>query len=216
MPAAAQALGATAAAALNGKLAYDLPLPSSLPPSLLELNAQIPASCYLSDAALDFPSLSAFQKAANYLAAAQIYLRSNVLLHEKLDAKRDLKPRLLGHFGTCPGLIFAYAHISALIGRHEAKWMEEGSDDSLQRRFLFVTGPGHGAPAILACFYLEGSISHFYPEEAITQQGLQNFVKAFSWPNSVHPSHVNASTPGAIHEGGGECAALRTRWKEGI
>ncbi|KAN0060721.1 hypothetical protein ACQY0O_007379 [Thecaphora frezii] len=147
----------------------------------------------------DLESIQAFQKAANYLALAQIYLQDNALCEEPLNYQRDIKKRLLGHWGTCPGLIFAYTHITALISRNVAP--SAGVDDE-QRRFLFVTGPGHGAPAILSTLYLEGSISRFYPEESLTCKGLQQFVKNFSWPNTVRPSHVTATTPGAIHEGG--------------
>ncbi|KDN45904.1 phosphoketolase [Tilletiaria anomala UBC 951] len=148
---------------------------------------------------LDLEGLAAFQKAANYLAAAQIYLKDDVLLRdEKLDIHKHVKPRLLGHFGTCPGLIFVYAHVSALLRRQECR--QESQD--AQRRMVFVAGPGHGAPGPLACLYLEGTISHCYPQESMTPDGLKRFIKAFSWPNSTHPSHINASTPGAIHEGG--------------
>lgn len=147
----------------------------------------------------DLDSIQAFQKAANYLAVAQIYLQDNVLLEKPLDYQAHVKKRLLGHFGTVPGLVFAYAHASALLARIEKN---AAASKDQQRRGIFVTGPGHGAPAILGCLYLEGSISRFYPKESFSKQGLHAFVKNFSWPNTVRPSHVTATTPGAIHEGG--------------
>lgn len=148
----------------------------------------------------DLDSIQAFQKAANYLAVAQIYLLDNVLLDKPLDYEAHVKKRLLGHFGTVPGLVFAYAHATALLSRIERAVGQSKGEQ--QPRGIFITGPGHGAPAILGCLYLEGSISKFYSDESLSQQGLHTFVKNFSWPNSVRPSHVTAFTPGAIHEGG--------------
>lgn len=148
----------------------------------------------------DLDSIQAFQKAANYLSVAQIYLQDNALLEKPLDYEAHVKKRLLGHFGTVPGLVFAYAHATALLARIEKN--VAASKDQDQARGIFITGPGHGAPAILSCLYLEGSISKFYPDESLSQKGLQTFVKNFSWPNTVRPSHVTATTPGSIHEGG--------------
>ncbi|SCZ89970.1 BZ3500_MvSof-1268-A1-R1_Chr9g10658 [Microbotryum saponariae] len=99
------------------------------------------------------------------------------------------------HYGTTGGLAFAYSHTQALIRRRGEQ--EAGNEPS----FLFITGPGHGAPAILSELYIEGAISKFYPEYAMDKQGLNKFVKSFSWPGGF-PSHVNAETPGCIHEGG--------------
>ncbi|SGY13351.1 BQ5605_C010g05842 [Microbotryum silenes-dioicae] len=99
------------------------------------------------------------------------------------------------HYGTTGGLAFAYSHTQALIRRRGEQ--EDGNEPS----FLFITGPGHGAPAILSELYIEGAISKFYPEYAMDKQGLNKFVKSFSWPGGF-PSHVNAETPGCIHEGG--------------
>ncbi len=186
----------------SNALPYDLVLPSSLPRSLNQLNVDI-CDHAVPKTEFDWDGIAAFQKAANYLAAAMIYLRSNVLLEKPLDAQRDLKPRLLGHFGTCPGMIMLYTHLTAMIKRHEVDQQDE------QRRFLFVAGPGHGAPAVLAVLYLEGTISQVYADESLTKNGLHNFIKAFSWPGSPHPSHVNATTPGCIHEGGGESSGLK-------
>lgn len=100
---------------------------------------------------------------------------------------------------ACPGLIFAYAHLTALIARSEEAFQRQ--DDS-NRRFLFVTGPGHGAPGILASLWLEQVIHAMYPQYGLDEVGFSKFVKAFSWPGSPFPSHVNGQTPGAIHEGG--------------
>jgi xylulose-5-phosphate/fructose-6-phosphate phosphoketolase len=146
---------------------------------------------------IDFDAISAFQKAANYIVVASLYLRSNALLTKPLS-KTDIKPKLLGHFGTCPGLIFVYAHLTALIARGEEAFQQ----DYPNRRFLFVTGPGHGAPGILASLWLEQVINAMYPQYGMDEVGLSKFVKAFSWPGSPFPSHVNGQTPGAIHEGG--------------
>ncbi|BGP16790.1 hypothetical protein JCM10213_002184 [Rhodosporidiobolus nylandii] len=128
-----------------------------------------------------------------YLATAQIYLQKNPQVKEKLS-KEDIKPRLLGHYGTTGGLSLAYVHSQALIRR---KGEEEGQEPKL----LFVTGPGHGAPAILSNLYIEGAITKFYPQYSLNEEGLEKFVKYFSWPGGF-PSHVNAETPGCIHEGG--------------
>jgi len=128
------------------------------------------------------------RKAALYLSAAQIYLKDNVWLKEKLSVDH-IKPRQLGHWGTCPGLILAYVHYSRLV-----------RDNKLDG--LFVTGPGHGAPAILSCLFMEGSLERFYPEKYPRNKvGFKNLVKSFSWPGGF-PSHVNPEVPGSIHEGG--------------
>lgn len=139
----------------------------------------------------ELQGISTFQKAANYIALAQIYLKENALLRNPLRTD-DIKERLLGHWGTCPGLIFCYTHLTAYITRH----MEN------EQQFLFVTGPGHGAPGILACLYLEGTISRFFHDESWTEGGFNTHIRKFSWPESGRPSHINAATPGSIHEGG--------------
>ncbi|KAG8895958.1 hypothetical protein FRB99_000251 [Tulasnella sp. 403] len=146
---------------------------------------------------------------ANHFSVAQIFLKSNALQTRPLS-KDDVKTRLLGHFGTCPGLNLVYAHTLALISREEEKGNDlkaiyvtgklpqtSDADDCLRG----VVGPGHGAPAILSCLYLEGSISHFYPQYSLDSSGFEKFVRSFSWPGGF-PSHVNSQTPGAIHEGG--------------
>src|SRR6266566_981471 len=126
-------------------------------------------------------------RAANYIGAAQLYLKDNALLREPLRAEH-IKARLLGHWGTQPGLNLIYAHLNRLI-------QDTGSS------VLLVVGPGHGAPAILADLYLEGTLSEYYPRYSRDLGGLTNLVRDFSWPGGL-PSHLTALTPGAIHEGG--------------
>jgi xylulose-5-phosphate/fructose-6-phosphate phosphoketolase len=139
--------------------------------------------------------LHAYWRAANYLGAAQIYLRANDLLDEPLRPEH-VKPRLLGHWGTVPGINFIYTHLNRLIRERDAS-------------VLLVTGPGHGAPANLANLYLEGSLGEFYPEYAHARGGLARLVRAFSWPGGF-PSHLTPGTPGTIHEGGELGYALAT------
>ena len=131
--------------------------------------------------------LDTFFRAANYLGAAQIYLRDNVLLRRELKPA-DIKPRLLGHWGTQPGLNLVYAHLSRLV-----------QDTDIEA--MLMVGPGHGAPAILGCLWLEGTLGEVYPSYARNAAGLEAFVRAFSWPGGL-PSHLTALTPGTIHEGG--------------
>src|SRR6266849_7011433 len=126
-------------------------------------------------------------RAANYLGAAQLYLRGNALLREPLQAAH-IKARLLGHWGTQPGLNLIYVHLNRLI-------QDTGSS------VLLVVGPGHGAPAILADLYLEGTLSEHYPRYSQDLAGFTNLVRDFSWPGGL-PSHLTALTPGAMHEGG--------------
>lgn len=131
--------------------------------------------------------LDAYLRAANYLTVAQLYLQSNQLLTRPLEA-RDIKPRLLGHWGTCPGINFTYAHLNRLICHTEAN-------------ILFVLGPGHGFPALQANLFLEGTLGQYYPEATVSNDGIAYLAKQFSWPGGF-PSHTNAGTPGAILEGG--------------
>ncbi|KAH9856640.1 phosphoketolase [Lenzites betulinus] len=116
-----------------------------------------------------------------------IFLNDNALVERDITPD-DVKPRLLGHWGTCPGLVLVYAHLSRLI-------CKTGVDA------LYVVGPGHGAPAILSCLWLENTLHHFYPKYTRNREGLSTLVKSFSSPGGF-PSHVNAETPGSIHEGG--------------
>jgi len=125
--------------------------------------------------------------AANYLTVAQIYLKSNPLLREPLTVD-DIKPRLLGHWGTSPGLSLVYVALNRLI-------RETGQD------CLYVTGPGHGGPALVANAYLEGTYSEIYPHVSEDLPGLTTLVRQFSSPGGI-PSHVSVQTPGSIHEGG--------------
>ncbi|KAK0714428.1 XFP N-terminal domain-containing protein [Apiosordaria backusii] len=141
-------------------------LPSSLPDSILnDLAVQLPHKP-LPDA--DKHSLKAFQRAANYLAASMIFLRDNTLLKSPLS-KSDIKPRLLGHWGTCPGLILVYSHLNLLLRNHADLEM------------IYIIGPGHGAPAALAALWLEGSLERFYPGEYdLSEKGLRNLITRFS------------------------------------
>ncbi|KAK6511623.1 hypothetical protein TWF481_000533 [Arthrobotrys musiformis] len=117
-----------------------------------------------------------------------IFLKQNVLVQEPLKPE-DIKPRLLGHWGTCPGLTLVYAHINRLLCIHT------------ELRSMFIVGPGHGAPAILACLWLEESLGHLYPSYTVSRSGLQRLIADFSTPGGF-PSHVSAEVPGSIHEGG--------------
>jgi xylulose-5-phosphate/fructose-6-phosphate phosphoketolase len=131
--------------------------------------------------------LHRYWQASNYLAAAQIYLHDNALLKAPLQPEH-IKPRLLGHWGTSPGLNFIYVHLNRLI-------KETGAD------IMYICGPGHGAPAVLANTYLEGTYTDTYPAITQDEAGLQQFFRQFSSPGGI-PSHVSAHTPGSIHEGG--------------
>jgi xylulose-5-phosphate/fructose-6-phosphate phosphoketolase len=148
----------------------------------------------VADAAL-IRALVQYRRAANYLAAAQIYLQDNPLLDEPLQAAH-IKPRLLGHWGTAPGINFIYAHLNALI-------LQTGAS------ILLVTGPGHGAAANLANMYLEGTLTEYFPHLTQDRPGLRAFLKAFSWPHAF-PSHLSPSYPGVISEGGELGYALAT------
>ena len=125
--------------------------------------------------------------AANYLTVAQIYLLENPLLREPLR-QEHIKPRLLGHWGTSPGLSLIYIHLNRLINERDAN-------------VIYLTGPGHGGPALVAHAYLEGTYSEIYPEVSQDLQGVRNLCRRFSTPGGI-PSHVSVQTPGSIHEGG--------------
>ncbi|HTH71232.1 MAG TPA: phosphoketolase family protein [Candidatus Saccharimonadales bacterium] len=128
-----------------------------------------------------------YWRAANYLSVGQIYLLDNPLLREPLRPEH-VKPRLLGHWGTTPGLNFIYAHMNRAIKR----WDLDA---------LFIAGPGHGGPAVLANVYLEGTYTEIYPDVSRDSAGMRKLFHQFSFPGGV-PSHVSAETPGSIHEGG--------------
>ncbi len=129
----------------------------------------------------------AYWRAANYLSVGQIYLFKNPLLHEPLQLE-DIKPRLLGHWGTTPGQNFIYAHLNRLIKKHDLN-------------MIYVAGPGHGGPALVANTYLEGTYSELYSHIPQTEEGMRRLFKQFSFPGGI-PSHVAPETPGSIHEGG--------------
>ncbi|NKS81522.1 phosphoketolase [Rhodococcus hoagii] len=131
--------------------------------------------------------LHRYWMAANYLTVAQIYLRDNVLLRRPL-VPPDIKPRLLGHWGTSPGLSLVYVHLNRLIRR-------TGAD------VLFVAGPGHGGPAVVANTYLEGTYSELFPDVTPDEAGLRRLARQFSTPGGI-PSHSGVETPGSINEGG--------------
>ncbi len=137
--------------------------------------------------AAELHGLDAFWRAANYLSVGQIYLLDNPLLREPLTLEH-VKPRLLGHWGTTPGLNFVYAHLNRLIRARDLE-------------VLYVAGPGHGGPGLVANTYLEGTYSEVYPHIAQSEDGLRRLFRQFSFPGGV-PSHVAPQTPGSIHEGG--------------
>ncbi|GAA0904022.1 phosphoketolase family protein [Virgisporangium ochraceum] len=131
--------------------------------------------------------LDAWWRANNYLTVGQIYLRGNPLLKEPLTAEH-IKPRLLGHWGTSPGLSLIYAHVSRLIRL-------------TGQEAIYLAGPGHGGPALVAAGYLEGTYSEIYPDVTLDEPGLLRLFRQFSSPGGI-PSHVSVTTPGSIHEGG--------------
>jgi xylulose-5-phosphate/fructose-6-phosphate phosphoketolase len=135
----------------------------------------------------EIEQLDAWWRANNYLTVGQIYLQGNALLHEPLTSEH-IKPRLLGHWGTSPGLSFVYAHVSRLI-RHTGQ------------QAIYLAGPGHGGPALVAAGYLEGTYSEVYPHVSQDEAGMLRLFRQFSSPGGI-PSHVSVTTPGSIHEGG--------------
>ncbi|GAA1633532.1 phosphoketolase family protein [Georgenia ruanii] len=131
--------------------------------------------------------VDAWWRAANYLSVGQIYLLNNPLLRTPLS-RDDVKPRLLGHWGTTPGLNFLYAHMNRAISERELSAM-------------YITGPGHGGPGLVANTYLEGTYTETYPDITQDEEGMRRLFKQFSFPGGI-PSHVAPETPGSIHEGG--------------
>ncbi|MEO8001256.1 MAG: phosphoketolase family protein [Arenimonas sp.] len=131
--------------------------------------------------------MDAYWRAANYLSVGQIYLQANPLLEVPL-AIEHIKPRLLGHWGTTPGLNLVYVHLNRLIKQNDLD-------------MIVLIGPGHGGPGIVANTYLEGSYTDHYPAIERNRNGLERLFRQFSWPNGI-PSHVSPETPGSIHEGG--------------
>src|SRR5579864_5146030 len=145
----------------------------------------VPASLPLSPTLLE--RMQRYWQAANYLTIGQIYLQDNPLLRDPLRPEH-IKPRLLGHWGTSPGLNFIYVHLNRLITEHNVD-------------MIYLTGPGHGGPALVANVYLEGTYSEVYPEVSRDTAGLRRLCRQFSTPGGI-PSHVSVPTPGSIHEGG--------------
>src|SRR5579862_1478007 len=131
--------------------------------------------------------MNAYWRAANYLSVGQIYLKDNPLLERPLTLD-DVKPRLLGHWGTTPGLNFLYVHLNRLIRERDLD-------------MIYIIGPGHGGPGLVANTYLEGSYTEIYPHIEQNSDGIKRLFRQFSWPYGI-PSHVAPETPGSIHEGG--------------
>ncbi|RTL35077.1 MAG: phosphoketolase family protein [Candidatus Melainabacteria bacterium] len=148
-------------------------------------DAQVTMSGPLSSDELN--KMNAYWRAANYLSVGQIYLMDNPLLKEPLQLKH-VKPRLLGHWGTTPGLNMIYVHMNRLIKKHDLN-------------AIYITGPGHGGPGLVANTYLEGTYSEYYPLISEDEHGMKALFKQFSFPGGI-PSHVAPETPGSIHEGG--------------
>ncbi|MDZ7723189.1 MAG: phosphoketolase family protein [candidate division KSB1 bacterium] len=135
----------------------------------------------------ELQKMNAYWRAANYLSVGQIYLQDNPLLSAPLKPIH-IKPRLLGHWGTTPGLNFIYVHLNRVIKKNDLN-------------MIYITGPGHGGPGLVANTYLEGTYSEIYPDISQDREGLKNLFTQFSFPGGV-PSHVAPETPGSIHEGG--------------
>src|SRR6187401_2203548 len=135
----------------------------------------------------DHLALDAYWRAANYLSVGQIYLLDNPLLTEPLRPEH-IKPRLLGHWGTTPGLTFLWAHLNRVIRRQGMAT-------------LFVTGPGHGGPAVVATSWLEGTYTERFPDVTQDVDGMRRLFRQFSFPGGI-PSHAAPETPGSMHEGG--------------
>ncbi|HWO40752.1 MAG TPA: phosphoketolase family protein [Candidatus Eisenbacteria bacterium] len=135
----------------------------------------------------ELEKIDAYWRAANYLSVGQIYLYDNPLLKEPLDIKH-VKPRLLGHWGTTPGLNFIYVHLNRVIKKYDLN-------------MIYICGPGHGGPGMVANTYLEGTYSELYPDISQDEEGLKKLFKQFSFPGGI-PSHAAPETPGSINEGG--------------
>ena len=135
----------------------------------------------------ELKKINAYWRAANYLSVGQIYLMDNPLLKKPLEIDH-VKPRLLGHWGTTPGLNFIYVHLNRIIKAWDLD-------------MIYIAGPGHGGPALVANVWLEGTYSEYYPDVSYDEQGMKRLFRQFSFPGGV-PSHVAPETPGSIHEGG--------------
>jgi phosphoketolase len=139
--------------------------------------------------------MDAYWRAANYLSVGQIYLMDNPLLKEPLELKH-IKPRLLGHWGTTPGLNLIYVHFNRAIKKHDLD-------------VVYICGPGHGGPGMVANAYLEGTYSEVYTSIGQDEEGIKKLFKQFSFPGEI-PSHAAPETPGSMHEGGSWATLSRT------
>src|SRR5438876_515145 len=137
--------------------------------------------------AKEVAAIDRYWRAANYLSLGQIYLLDNPLLKQPLSLEH-IKPRLLGHWGTTPGLNFIYVHLNRVIKKYDLD-------------MIYIAGPGHGGPGLVANTYLEGTYSEVYPNISRDVKGMQKLFKQFSFPGGI-PSHAAPETPGSIHEGG--------------
>jgi len=151
----------------------------------MNMDSEVMTRNVLSEDELD--KINRYWQAANYLSVGQIYLLDNPLLKQPLSLSH-IKPRLLGHWGTTPGLNFIYVHMNRVIKARDLN-------------ILYIAGPGHGGPGIVANTYLEGTYSEYYPEISMDELGMKRLFKQFSFPGGI-PSHVAPETPGSIHEGG--------------
>ncbi len=164
---------------------FDTTISSAVRGEVAAPASPVPVETPLSPEMLD--RLQRYWEAANYLTVGQIYLRDNPLLREPLRPEH-IKPRLLGHWGTSPGLSLLYVHLNRVIREQNAN-------------VIFLAGPGHGGPALLANVYLEGTYSEIYPDIPTNTAGMTHLFRQFSTPGGI-PSHVSVPTPGSIHEGG--------------
>jgi xylulose-5-phosphate/fructose-6-phosphate phosphoketolase len=146
--------------------------------------ASAPASALGSD---EIRAIDAYWRACNYLAVGMIYLQDNPLLRKPLEPQH-VKKRLLGHWGSSPGLAFTYVHLNRLIRKFDLD-------------AIFLAGPGHGAPGVLGPVYLEGTYAELYPQKGEDEEGMREFFREFSFPGGIG-SHCTPETPGSIHEGG--------------
>ena len=164
---------------------FDTSISSAIKTDKIPARLPDPVQGPLSARELDL--MQRYWQAANYLTIGQIYLQANPLLREPISPDH-IKPRLLGHWGTSPGLSLIYVHLNRLIKQHDAN-------------VIYLTGPGHGGPAIVANVYLEGTYSEIYPDVSESDEGMRRLFRQFSTPGGV-PSHVSVPTPGSINEGG--------------
>ncbi len=164
---------------------FDPAISSAVPADMPVATGAVPSGNPLTAEELDL--LNRYWEASNYLTIGQIYLRENPLLRRPL-VPDDIKPRLLGHWGTSPGLNLVYVHANRLIQQHDLD-------------AIYLAGPGHGGPALVAQVYMEGTYSEIYPDISADESGMRLLFRQFSQPGGI-PSHVSVTTPGSIHEGG--------------